>query len=191
MAKHLESSDIKVIRRIHAHKRGWTFTLDSFKDLGSRSAIDHALARYVENGTVRKLARGLYDYLYLNGNPFKGNTYRRLHEGDRPCSDAIVKRMLAEQVEESRDTRILTGFGLADLDQESLHAYRNMLATHRPDHPWLALDDQHFLQVLGGFRHDRQTKEEGLTPGRPAYVWTVASSSGSRALLFCRLSGAA
>jgi predicted HTH transcriptional regulator len=101
--------------------------------------------------------------VYLNGNPFKGNTYRRLHEGDRPCSDEIVKRMLAEQVEESRDTRILTGFGLADLDQESLHAYRNMLATHRPDHPWLALDDQHFLQVLGGFRHDRQTEEEGLT----------------------------
>lgn len=38
-----------------------------------------------------------------------------------------------------------------------------MLATHRPDHPWLALDDQEFLQVLGGFRHDRQTGEKGLT----------------------------
>jgi predicted HTH transcriptional regulator len=53
--------------------------------------------------------------VYLNGNPFKGNTYRRLHEGDRPCRDEFVKRMLAEQVEESRDTRILTGFSLADL----------------------------------------------------------------------------
>lgn len=101
--------------------------------------------------------------VYLNGNPFKGNTYRRLHEGDRPCNDEIVKRMLAEQVEESRDTRILVGFGLTDLELESLHAYRNMLATHRPDHPWLALDDQNFLQVLGGFRQDRQTGEKGLT----------------------------
>lgn len=62
MAKHVESTDSKVIRRLHAHKRGWTFTPDSFKDLGSRAAIDHALVRYVKKGTIRKLARGLYDY---------------------------------------------------------------------------------------------------------------------------------
>lgn len=37
--------------------------------------------------------------VYLNGNPF-GNTYRRLHEGDRRCDDESVKRMLAEQVED-------------------------------------------------------------------------------------------
>lgn len=60
--------------------------------------------------------------VYLSGNPFKGNTFRRLHDGDRPCDDETVKRMLAEQVEDSRDTRILSGFGLKDLDSESLHA---------------------------------------------------------------------
>ena len=38
------------------------FTPDSFKDLGSRSAIDLALMRYKVKGTIRKLARGLYDY---------------------------------------------------------------------------------------------------------------------------------
>lgn len=101
--------------------------------------------------------------IYLNGNPLNGNTYRRLHEGDRACSDEDVKRMLAEQVEESRDIRILPGFDLNDLDVESLHAYRNMLASHRPDHPWLSFDDQQFLQVLGCFRKDRRSGEEGLT----------------------------
>ena len=34
--------------------------------------------------------------VYLNGNPLKGNTFRRLHAGDRPCDDETVKRMLAE-----------------------------------------------------------------------------------------------
>ncbi len=101
--------------------------------------------------------------VFLNGNPFKGNTYRRLHDGDRPCDDETVKRMLAEQLEDSRDTHILTGFSLDDLDMESLHAYRNMLAAHRPDHPWIALEDLEFLKVLGGYRQDRQTGDSGLT----------------------------
>ncbi len=100
--------------------------------------------------------------VYLNNNPFQG-TYRRLHDGDRPCNDETVKRMLAEQVEDSRDIRILPGFSLGDLDLDSLHAYRNMFAVHRPDHPWLALADQEFLQALGGYRQDRQSGEKGLT----------------------------
>lgn len=101
--------------------------------------------------------------VFLNGNSFKKNTFRRLHDGDRPCDDETVKRMLAEQVEDSRDTRILFGFGLKDLDSSSLRSYRNMLAAHRPDHPWISLDDQELLQVLGGFRQDRQTGKKGLT----------------------------
>ncbi len=100
--------------------------------------------------------------VYLNGNPFQG-TYRRLHDGDRRCDDETIKRMLAEQVEDSRDSRILTGFGLKDLDLDSLHAYRNMLAVHRPDHPWIALDDQEFLQVTGCWRQDRLQEDAGLT----------------------------
>lgn len=38
------------------------FTPGDFKDLGSRSAIDMTLMRHKEKGTIRKLARGLYDY---------------------------------------------------------------------------------------------------------------------------------
>jgi len=33
-----------------------------FRDLGSPDAIHNALARYTESGTIRQLARGLYDY---------------------------------------------------------------------------------------------------------------------------------
>ncbi|MCI5121505.1 MAG: ATP-binding protein, partial [Candidatus Electrothrix sp. AUS4] len=56
--------------------------------------------------------------VFLNGNPLQGNTFRRLHEGDRPCDDATVKRMLAEQVEDTRDRKILPGFNLDDIDIE-------------------------------------------------------------------------
>jgi predicted HTH transcriptional regulator len=101
--------------------------------------------------------------VYLNGNPFKGNTYRRLHEGDRPCSDEIVKRMLAEQVEDERDGRILPGYSMADIDGDSLLAYRQMLRVAKPGHVWLEDDDVEFLKRLKGWRRDRQTGEEGLT----------------------------
>lgn len=100
--------------------------------------------------------------VYLTLNPF-GNTYRRLNEGDRPLPDEDVKRMLAEQVEDSRDSRILQHFGLKDLDADSLKAYRNIFRADKPDHPWLALDDEGFLRMLGGWREDRATGEAGLT----------------------------
>jgi ATP-dependent DNA helicase RecG len=101
--------------------------------------------------------------VYLNGNPFQGNTYRRLHEGDRPCNDETVKRMLAEQVEDERDNKILPGFTLDDLEPESLRIYRQMLRDVKPEHPWLELEDGLFLARLNGWRRDRQTGAEGLT----------------------------
>lgn len=100
--------------------------------------------------------------VFLNGQPL-GNTFRRLHEGDRHCDDAMVKRMLAEQFEDSRDTRILNKFGLQDLDLDSLHAYRNAFAVHRLGHPWINADDADFLRLIGGWREERESGESGLT----------------------------
>ena len=62
MRKLADSTDSKILRRIESHKRGWVFTPDSFSDLGTRQAVDHALMRHRKNGLIRKLARGLYDY---------------------------------------------------------------------------------------------------------------------------------
>jgi len=101
--------------------------------------------------------------VYLNGNPFNGNTYRRLHSGDRHCDDETVKRMLAEQLDDERDRRILVGFTPADLDVESLAAYRNLLRIEKPNHPWAALGDADFLRALGAWREDRASGEQGLS----------------------------
>jgi hypothetical protein len=51
-----------VLSRIYGHGRGWVFTPNDFKDLGSRNAIASALKRYKQSGQIRQLARGLYDY---------------------------------------------------------------------------------------------------------------------------------
>lgn len=102
--------------------------------------------------------------VFLKGQPL-GNTYRRLNDGDRHCDDETVKRMLAEQVEDERDARILVGYGMDDIDPESLRIYRQMLKDEKPGHPFLEQDDFEFLKSLRGWRRDRQTGEAGLTLG--------------------------
>lgn len=100
--------------------------------------------------------------VYLNGNPL-GNTFVRMHEGDQRLSNEAVKRMLAEQTENSRDSRILKGFDIGDLNADSLRIYRQVFTNRQPDHPWNELEDREFLQRIGGWRKDRESGAEGIT----------------------------
>lgn len=100
--------------------------------------------------------------VYLKNQPMK-ETYTRLHEGDHRCSEEQVKRMMAEQVEDSRDDKILTGFDFTDIDMDSLKAYKNLFAVAKPQHPWLELDLFELFKKLGGWRKDRQAGVEGIT----------------------------
>ena len=101
--------------------------------------------------------------VFIGSTPFDRNTYRRLHEGDRFCDDETVKRMLAEQIEDERDSKILQGFGWDDIDKQSLNVYRQMLKDAKPGHPFLEHDDFGLLKKLRGWRKDRESGEEGLT----------------------------
>ena len=101
--------------------------------------------------------------VHLTTNPFAEHTFRRLNDGDRPFPDEEVKRMLAEQVEDSRDDRILRGYDFSDLCPETFRAYRQVFANREPGHPWNTLEDLEFLRRLGGWRKDRETGESGLT----------------------------
>jgi hypothetical protein len=60
--KNTYSSDKKVLARIYGHKRGWVFTPEDFKGVGTRYAVASALKRHKQDGLIRQLARGLYDY---------------------------------------------------------------------------------------------------------------------------------
>ena len=100
--------------------------------------------------------------VYLNKNPLTG-TFKRLHTGDVQQTETTVKRMLAEQSEESRDIGILQGYGLDDLDIDSFNAYRQIYTNLNPDHPWNKLNAQQFLYHIGGWGRDRQGNYSGLT----------------------------
>ncbi len=52
---------------------------------------------------------------------------------------------------------------MEDIDIDSLNRYRQLFKLSSPDHPWLALNDIDLLKMLGGYRKDRQSGEEGFT----------------------------
>jgi hypothetical protein len=57
-----QSVDSKILATIRGRGRGAVFVPTDFLDLGSREAIDIALHRLTRNATIRRLARGVYDY---------------------------------------------------------------------------------------------------------------------------------
>lgn len=100
--------------------------------------------------------------VHLTRNPF-GNSYCRLNEGDYVLNDEQVKRLLAEQVNDSLDTKILKGFSFADLDEGTFRSYRQIFSNREHTHPWNDQNDAAFLRLIGGWRKDRETDDEGLT----------------------------
>lgn len=61
MGKHAQSFDTLLLERIHSHGAGWVFTPSHFAELGTRNAVASALKRHKKAGTIRQIARGLYE----------------------------------------------------------------------------------------------------------------------------------
>lgn len=98
--------------------------------------------------------------VHLGANPF-GNTWMRRYEGDYQADDETVRRMLAERVEDSRDERVLKGFSLADLDLDTVAAYRNRFTALKPGHVWADLPVAEFLERIGACGRNREEGHAG------------------------------
>ena len=61
MGRHQTSASSLILNRIKNKGPGWVFTPSVFLDLGTRTAVGLALNRLKKDGTIRQLARGLYD----------------------------------------------------------------------------------------------------------------------------------
>lgn len=105
--------------------------------------------------------------VYIGENPFNeskhSGTFRRNYSGDYKCSKEEIKRMLADQLDESQDSLILEGFDISDLNQDTINSFRNRLRAIKSNHPWVSLDDKAFLYKLGAYDKDRKTGKEGIT----------------------------
>jgi hypothetical protein len=57
-----QSIDSRIVAAIHGRGRGSVFVPADFLEIGSREAVDVALHRLARQGTIRRLARGVYDF---------------------------------------------------------------------------------------------------------------------------------
>jgi ATP-dependent DNA helicase RecG len=101
--------------------------------------------------------------VHLNGS-WETRTYLRVHEGDRVAEREVARRMLAD-AQPDHDAQVLDGYAEVDLDAESVRQYRQLLASKRPDHPFLREDDAGFLRQIGALGRDRLRNIDGITLG--------------------------
>src|SRR5260370_1367630 len=57
-----QSIDYRILAAISGRGRGSVFVPAEFFNIGSREAVDTALHRLARKGTIRRLARGVYDF---------------------------------------------------------------------------------------------------------------------------------
>jgi hypothetical protein len=86
MKKRLKSIDSKILEAIKVRGPGSVFVPTDFLDLGSREAVDVVLHRLVRKGTIRRLARGIYDF--PKEHPILG----RLQPSPEKIAEAMVGR---------------------------------------------------------------------------------------------------
>src|SRR5271168_148518 len=60
--KTTQSIDSRILARIHKRGHGSVLVPGDFLDVGSREAVDLALHRLARKETIRRLARGVYDF---------------------------------------------------------------------------------------------------------------------------------
>lgn len=78
-----QSIDSRILAAIHDRGPGSVFVPTDFLDIGSREAVDVALHRLVRKGTIRRLARGVYDF------PKEHPVLGRL----QPSAEAVAKAL--------------------------------------------------------------------------------------------------
>ena len=86
--------------------------------------------------------------VFINNDMFTG-TFKRNGEGDYHCTRLQVKSMLRDQEEDTMDMRLVERFDLSVINQETLRAYRNNLKAKKPEHPWITIPDDKFLEQIG------------------------------------------
>ena len=57
----MQSVGDKIVARAKRHDDGWCFSVKDLQDIANRRAVDVSLFRLVKKGSIRRIARGLYD----------------------------------------------------------------------------------------------------------------------------------
>lgn len=58
----MQTTEKKILSRVYGNGRGWAFSQIDFVDIAKTATIHWAMHRLVQEGTIRRVLRGIYDY---------------------------------------------------------------------------------------------------------------------------------
>ena len=176
----MQSIHSKIIKRIYTSGRGWAFSKIDFSDYGSDGAIRLTLMRLEEDGTIRRVLRGLYDYPRFS---------KLLNEQMGPDLDQVARALARKhgwRIQPSENTA-LSLLGLStqvpaqavylsdgpsksyEIDQRQLTFKKRMLKESGFKHRESELVVQS-LKTLGKERIDSELRNK-LSGALPAATW--------------------
>ncbi|MEW6196544.1 MAG: RNA-binding domain-containing protein [Bacteroidota bacterium] len=93
-----------------------------------------------------------------------GIIYDRSSDGDFKVTDAAkIAELHNRKKAHFTEGIIYPALTKKDFVKELLPKIRNLMRSNKPNHPWLALDDQQLFVTSGLFKKDYQTNKEGFT----------------------------
>ena len=84
--KQIKSINSQILEAIHIRGQGSVFVPTDFLGFGGREVVDVVLHRLIWKGTIRRLARGIYDF------PEEHPVLGRLHPSPEKIAEALVGR---------------------------------------------------------------------------------------------------
>ena len=89
--------------------------------------------------------------VYVKNNMNSG-TFKRNHEGDYHCRMDEIKEMIRDSEDITVDITPIENLNMECFDTNSISGYLNELRVYKPNHPWIQIPMEEFLQLSGAAR---------------------------------------
>jgi len=90
--------------------------------------------------------------------------FDRNEDGDfKVKSSAAISRLYQRKSAYFTENKIYPFLQFTDFNESVFRKVRNLIQTHRPDHPWLTLSNDEILKSAGLYRCDFETGKQGYT----------------------------
>jgi ATP-dependent DNA helicase RecG len=95
----------------------------------------------------------------------RGRVYIREYETDIDVTDNqhTIRGLFLKKGTIYTETHIYPGLKMSDMDESLFDKARNLIRSHQPNHPWLAVDNMQMLRDAVLYWHDYEQNKEGFT----------------------------
>ncbi len=92
--------------------------------------------------------------------------FDRNADGDfKITTHAALQKIYARKSTYFTENKIFPYLQFSDFNKDIFKKVRNLIQSHRPDHPWLEISDKEVLTAAGLYKKDFETGEQGYTLG--------------------------